>query len=227
MARGSWPRERSWPSSRSSCECLLCELELQRADVKRVAHLGIVERGEAELVRAVQIVELDVVLAAGHKLARQYDAPLAVVPGDVGRDVAAVPGRWCDQDRSHFVARLEFAVIEGGLVLLLQVISATLVRRHAALVHELRLAVDQIDVGITTARFRIALASRLGSFVFVVAGMVEILIVGLSDKAGADRLHVPNVAELALVREVLVAKRFTGLAGVAGGHAAHLAEVLD
>src|SRR5262245_36283394 len=83
MAPSSRPRERgsaSWPSSRSSCECLLCELELQRADVKRVTHLGIVERGEAKFVSTVQIVELDVVLAAGHKFARQHDAPLAVVP---------------------------------------------------------------------------------------------------------------------------------------------------
>jgi len=49
---------------------LLCELELQGAKMDRVAHLGIVERGQAKLVRAAQIVELDVVLAAGHKLAR-------------------------------------------------------------------------------------------------------------------------------------------------------------
>src|SRR5262245_51936 len=186
-----------------------------------------VERGEAKLVTTVQIVELDVVLAAGHKLARQHDAPFAVVPGDVGRNVAADPGRWWDQDRSHFVARLEFAVVEGDLVLLFQVIGATLVRRRAAPVHELGLAVDQLDVVVAAAGFRIALAPSLGSFVFVVAGVVEVLIIGLTNIAGADRLHMPDVAELALVRQVLIAKRFTRLAGMAGGHAALLAEVLD
>src|SRR6516162_8527624 len=87
-ARSSRPREGgvpSWPAPQVIAPGLLCELELQCADVERVAHLGIVECGEAKLVRAVQIVELDVVLAAGHKLAGQHDAPLAVVPGDVGR----------------------------------------------------------------------------------------------------------------------------------------------
>src|SRR5262245_31775345 len=230
MAPSSRPRERgsaSWPSSRSSCECLLCELELQRADVKRVTHLGIVKGGEAELVGAVQIVELDVILAAGHKLARQYDAPLAVAPRDVGRDVAAVAGKWCDQDRSHFVAGLEFAVIEGGRVGVLQVIGAALVRRRAALVHELRLAVNQLDVIVAAAGLRVALASGLGSLVLVVAGVIEILIIGLAVRTGADRFHVPDVAELALARRVLIAKRFTRLAGMAGGHATHLAEVLD
>src|SRR6516225_7529468 len=114
-----------------------------------------------------------------------------------------------------------------GALSSLQIISAAFVRRRAALVHELGLAVDQLDVGITTARFRIALASRFGSFLFVVAGVVEVLIIGLTDIAGADRLHVPDVAELALVRQILVAKRFASLAGMAGHHAALLAEVFD
>src|SRR5262249_56936080 len=63
--------------------------------------------------------------------------------------------------------------------------------------------------------------------VLVVAGVIEILIIGLTVRTGADRFHVPDVAELALVREILIAKRFTRLAGMAGGHATHLAEVLD
>ena len=115
---------------------LLRELELQRTHMKRVAHLGVVERGEAELIVAVEIVELHIGLAAGHELARYDRGPLAVVPLDRRRNVAAVAGKWRDHDRCHFVARLEFAVIEGSLVLLLQIIGAALVCRRTVLVHE-------------------------------------------------------------------------------------------
>src|SRR5262249_9522287 len=91
----------------------------------------------------------------------------------------------------------------------------------------LGLAVAKLDVVIPPARFGIAFASGLGSFVFVIAGVIEVLIVSLANKAGTNRLHVPDVSQLAFVRQVLIAKRFPRLAGVAGHHAALLAEVLD
>src|SRR5262245_38091089 len=135
---------------------LLGELELQRADMKRVSHLGVVEHRNAEFVRAVELVELDVEPAASHELARHDRGPLAVLPGDRRRDLAAVAGEWRHQDRSHLVAGHELAVVERSLVLFFQVIRAALVGRDAALVHELGLAVDQLDVGVAPGSLGIA-----------------------------------------------------------------------
>ena len=53
------------------------------------------------------------------------------------------------------------------------------------------------------------------------------MIVGLADIAGADRFQVPDVAELALVRQVFVAEGLGCLSDMAGDHAALLAESLD
>jgi hypothetical protein len=57
----------SCPSSDTSL--LLGKLQLQGSDLERVPHLCIVERRQTELVGAIEIVELHVVLAAGHELA--------------------------------------------------------------------------------------------------------------------------------------------------------------
>src|SRR5207249_3878401 len=69
------------------------------------------------------------------------------------------------------------------------------------------------------AGLRIALAARLRRLVLVVAGGVQVLVVHLPHRAGADALPVPDVGPFAGVREVLVAEGLA-LARVAGRHAA-------
>ncbi len=59
----------SWPAQGDRKRALFCELELQGADLKGVAYLRVVECRKAELISAVEIVELDVGFAAGHELA--------------------------------------------------------------------------------------------------------------------------------------------------------------
>jgi hypothetical protein len=94
-------------------------------------------------------------------------------------------------------------------------------------VHEFRLAVDQLDVGIAATGLRVALAAGFRRLLLIVTRVIEVLVVDLPDISGADRLHVPYVAKLALARCIFVAKRLSGFARVARRHAAHLAEILD
>lgn len=61
------------------CENSLGELELQSSGVLRAANLRVIERGETERILGVQVLELDVVLAAGHQLARNDERVLAVL----------------------------------------------------------------------------------------------------------------------------------------------------
>src|SRR5215510_1281400 len=219
---------RARQSSLAPPKPLLRELELQGADLIRVPHLRVVERCDAKLIAAVELVELHVGLAARHQLACHDGRPLAVLPLDRGGDVAAVTGERRQQDRRNFVARLELGIVKRNLLFLPEIVrSARLVRRRAALVHELGLAVDQFDVVVAAAGLGIALAPGLGSLVLVVARVVDVLVVRLADVAGADRLQVPDVTQLALGLRILVAKRLARLAGVAGRHAARTVETLD
>src|SRR5262249_50211429 len=88
-----------------------------------------------------------------------------------------------------------------------------------ALQRELRSLLVVADVvDIPAAGLRIALAAGFGRLVLVVARGIEILIVELADRAGADALPVPDVGLLPLVGKIFVAKRLA-FTGMASGHA--------
>src|SRR4051812_15607385 len=74
-----------WPG-----RSLLRELHLQCVVGNRMAHLRIVEGRHAEVVRLGGVVELDVVLAAGHELACDLERPFAVLPAIRRLQIGAV-----------------------------------------------------------------------------------------------------------------------------------------
>src|SRR6266536_1999753 len=119
---------------------LLGELQLQRPRVERMPYLCVVERREPEGVLCVELVELDIELAARDELARQHCGPDAVLPGNCRVDVAAIAGEPRYHDSRHLVPGLELAVVERHLVFGTQVVRAPLDRSLAVLAHELGLA---------------------------------------------------------------------------------------
>src|SRR5512144_3028527 len=121
-----------------------------------MAYLRIVERRESEVVRLARL-ELNVELAAGLELARDFIGPLAVFPLVGDGHVAPVALKLVDDVGSHLVAGLELAVIERNLVAVLDVISAAGIRRLAVLVHEFGFAVHEAE-GLVVRTARIALA---------------------------------------------------------------------
>jgi hypothetical protein len=101
-----------------------------------------------------------------------------------------------------------------------------LARGKPRLVHELGLAVDQLDVVCSRRQSSDRSCGPALGFFSYGARVVEVAVVDLADVAGADRLQVPQVADLARARGVLVAEGLA-LAGVAGDRAALLVEALD
>src|SRR6266567_1150283 len=194
---------------------LLRKAEFHRCSVICVAHLRIVERRKTERVLGAQVGELHVVLASRHELARQRRSPHAVLVTDRGVDVATVAGELGYEYGRYFVPGDELAVVERDFVFRSEIVRASLVRGLAVLAHELGFAVDELDVLVASARFRITLAAGVGGLVLVITRMVYVLIVGLADVAGAYRFHVPEICQLAFARGVLVAERLAGFAGVA------------
>src|SRR5581483_6043839 len=171
--------------------------------------------------RLLDVVELDVELAARDQLARDHERPRAVLPHRAPGEIAAVARERGHEDAGHLVARLVLAVVER---LLLAVDDPVRRRGLVALQRELRrLLVVGLVVDVAAARLRVALAAGVRRLHRVVRGVVEVLVVDLADRRGAtDELRVPDVRALT-GREVLVAVRLA-LAGVAGGHAASLLE---
>src|SRR6185369_16952237 len=132
---------------------LPAEYERQRVVSRRMADLRVVERGEAEQIAALQVVELNVELAAGDELAAHDRRVHPVAPTVVDTNVGTVALEREDQIRRNFVARLEAAVVERHLVARLDVVGAAGVGRPAVVIHELRLAVLEREAAVfRTAR---------------------------------------------------------------------------
>src|SRR5215470_11994635 len=194
----------------------LLEHHFQDARCIGMAHLRVVEDRHAERVLLLHVVELDVEIAAGDELAREYERPGPVLPRRLHGDIAAVSGERSHDDPRHLVPGLVLRVVER---LLFRVDDPVWWCRLVALEGELRpflVVADVVDI--PSAGLRVALAAGFRRFVLVVACGVEILVVKLADRAGANALPVPDVGPLAFVGQILVAVRLA-LTGMARGHA--------
>ena len=191
-------------------------------------NLGIVKEAQAEGITLAHVAEVDVELRSCGQLACDFDRPFALFPFGTDRDIAAVTLERCDQNGGDFIAGLEFRIIKGGLILSLEPVGSTLVGRFAVLVHEFRLAIDELDIlGPPTALW-IRLLTSARRFGGVKPRVIEISVIHLADHATLHVLHFPYIGQLSCFLAIFIAIGLAWFATVTDGRAGEfIAETED
>src|SRR3970282_1093584 len=195
-----------------------------RAHLVGVAYLGVLEDPHPEVVGAAEVVELHVERAPGDELTGEFHGPGAVAIHSARGDVATVAGEGRHEHTGGLVAGLVHRVIERALLGVDDPVGGG---GLCAGSRPLGFPGLHRDVGVAAGGARVAFAAGLAGGLRIEAGAVHVLVVDLTDRLSAHALPVPDVREFAWGAGLLVPVGLARLAGVAGGEAAALREVLN